>query len=316
MMIRRDTKEGFTWVHNTFIRDKRLSLAERGMLILLMSLPNDWKFTIAGIKAMVEDGREKVSSTLKALEKHGYLRRVQQYDENGGFTDLLYTFSDEPVFLDETQKLGEDNFTQVSADNDRNADVMPMTENPSAETTLPSNPSYNNNYNNKILIYESTTKERMCCSAAQTASSGKEEPTVPSGSREEKPVSKAKKSSKNIDKAVYEAIVSYLNDKAHTNYKSTTEATRRLINARFHEGHRIEDFFTVIDRKCAEWLGSGMAQYIRPQTLFGTKFESYLNAPDFIPNNTQGRQQGSQQQPVQRDYSTNMLDLLNEYLGV
>jgi hypothetical protein len=59
---------------------------------------------------MVEDGREKVSSTLKALEKHGYLRRVQQYDENGGFTDLLYTFSDEPVFHEGTHKLGEENF--------------------------------------------------------------------------------------------------------------------------------------------------------------------------------------------------------------
>ena len=58
-----------------------------------------------------------------------------------------------------------------------------------------------------------------------------------------------------------------------------------------------------------------MAQYLRPQTLFGTKFESYLNAPDYTGNNAQSRQQGSQQPPVQRDYSTNMIDLLNEYLG-
>ncbi len=42
MMIRREAKESFTWVHNTFIRDKRLSLAERGMLLLLISL-SDWE---------------------------------------------------------------------------------------------------------------------------------------------------------------------------------------------------------------------------------------------------------------------------------
>ena len=318
MMIRREAKESFTWVHNTFIRDKRLSLAERGMLILLMSLPNDWKFTIAGIKSMVEDGREKVSSTLKALEKHGYLRRVQQYDENGGFTDLLYTFSDEPVFLEGTRKLGEENFTKISAENDGNAGVMPMTENPSAETTLPSNPSYNNNYNNELLIYESITKENMCCRAAQ-ASQPEQMKTASSdvheGQDKGQRKGQTKKSRKSIDNAVYDAIVAHLNEKAHTNYKPTTESTRRLINARLAEGHSVEDFMTVIDHKCAEWLGSGMAQYLRPQTLFGTKFEGYLNAPDYTTICYKNRQQNTQEAPVERDYSTNMIDLLNEYLG-
>jgi hypothetical protein len=45
------------------------------------------------------------------------------------------------------------------------------------------------------------------------------------------------------------------------------------------EGFTIDDFKTVIDKKCAEWLGdSKMEPYLRPETLFGTKFESYLNA--------------------------------------
>ena len=115
--------------------------------------------------------------------------------------------------------------------------------------------------------------------------------------------------------AVYDAIVAHLNEKAHTNYKPTTESTRRLINARLAEGHSVEDFMTVIDHKCAEWLGSGMAQYLRPQTLFGTKFEGYLNAPDYTTICYQNRQQNTQEALVERDYSTNMIDLLNEYLG-
>ena len=113
-----------------------------------------------------------------------------------------------------------------------------------------------------------------------------------------------------------EAIVSYLNAKAHTNYKPTTEATRRLINARIKEGHTLQDFKTVIDRKSAEWNGSGMAQYLRPQTLFGTKFESYLNTPDFTGNaNNSVRQPSPPAQNTPKDYSTDMIDLLNEYLG-
>ena len=307
-MIRKEAKESFTWVHNTFIRDKRLSLAERGMLLLLISLPNDWSFSIAGIKAMVQDGREKVSSTLKALEEHGYLRRVQRYDENGAFTDLLYSFSDEPVFLDDAHKPGDENFTKVSEESAEKADFMPMTENPHTAPTDTSNPSNINNYNNKILIYESTTKEIMCCEAAQREAEAEVKP--------ENKLSKPKKAKKSIDTAVYEAIVTYLNEKAHTNYKHTTAATRRLIDARIKEGHSVEDFKTVIDRKSAEWMGSGMAQYLRPHTLFGTKFESYLNAPDYTANfNSYGKQNGQNTQDVPKDYSTDMIDLLNEYLG-
>lgn len=76
----------------------------------------------------------------------------------------------------------------------------------------------------------------------------------------------------------YSIIISYLNEKAGTNYKSNTKSTQRYINARISEGYTIDDFKTVIDIKCAEWLNDKkMKQYLRPETLFGTKFESYLN---------------------------------------
>lgn len=74
------------------------------------------------------------------------------------------------------------------------------------------------------------------------------------------------------------AIVDYLNKAAGTNYRSSTKATARHIEARLNEGFTLEDFFTVIDRKVAEWKWSEMEKYLRPETLFGTKFEGYLNA--------------------------------------
>lgn len=77
----------------------------------------------------------------------------------------------------------------------------------------------------------------------------------------------------------YVSIVSYLNEKAGTAYKPTTSKTQAAIKARLAEGFTEEDFYTVIDKKCAEWLGdSKMEKYLRPETLFGTKFEGYLNA--------------------------------------
>lgn len=74
-------------------------------------------------------------------------------------------------------------------------------------------------------------------------------------------------------------IVEYLNEKAGTNFKVKSKNTQQHIHARIQEGFTVEDFKTVIDKKVATWKGTEYEQYLRPSTLFGTKFESYLNAP-------------------------------------
>ena len=74
-------------------------------------------------------------------------------------------------------------------------------------------------------------------------------------------------------------IVDYLNEKAHKNYRSNNKTTIRHINARLKEGRTLSDFKQVIDNRCATWLGTDMEQYLRPGTLFGSKFEDDLNAP-------------------------------------
>ena len=83
---------------------------------------------------------------------------------------------------------------------------------------------------------------------------------------------------KEKDKELYIYIIDYLNQKAGTNYKASTKKTKACIHARFEEGFTQDDFITVIDKKCDDWLGTDFEQYLRPETLFGTKFESYLNA--------------------------------------
>lgn len=80
------------------------------------------------------------------------------------------------------------------------------------------------------------------------------------------------------DDIPYDRVIKYLNAKAGTNYRATNKATQRLIKARFNEGMTTKDFKKVIDNKCNDWLKDPkMCGYLRPATLFGSKFESYLN---------------------------------------
>lgn len=89
------------------------------------------------------------------------------------------------------------------------------------------------------------------------------------------------------DHATYKEILDYLNSKTGTRYRSSSKATQRLIKARSNEGFEVEDFKRVIDNKVASWgKDPKMSQYLRPTTLFGPKFEAYLNEQAVIDQPT------------------------------
>lgn len=115
----------------------------------------------------------------------------------------------------------------------------------------------------------------------------------------EKPIQlNTNKLNTNID---YKYIVDYLNSKAGTKYKDSTPKTRQFIKARINEKFTLPDFEKVIDNMCIEWKGTTMEKYLRPETLFGTKFESYLNrTPKKEPT----------KKPEARQYSKEQLDEL------
>ena len=73
-------------------------------------------------------------------------------------------------------------------------------------------------------------------------------------------------------------IVRYLNEVCGTAFRPSSERTRRLINTRYSEGYGIDDFRLMIDYMHDQWSGTCQAQYLRPETLFGPKFEGYLQA--------------------------------------
>lgn len=80
-------------------------------------------------------------------------------------------------------------------------------------------------------------------------------------------------------------IIDYLNKKIGSNYKPNTKSTAQCINARLKEGFKVDDFKKVIDNQYDKWFGTEWEQYLRPQTLFGSKFENYLNTPIKNKNN-------------------------------
>ena len=83
------------------------------------------------------------------------------------------------------------------------------------------------------------------------------------------------------DNVPYQEIVNHLNNSAGTNYRASSKKTRELIKARINEGYTLEDFKVVIEKKTREWINNNkMKGYLRPETLFGTKFEGYLNQPE------------------------------------
>ncbi|WP_294742104.1 conserved phage C-terminal domain-containing protein [uncultured Exiguobacterium sp.] len=111
----------------------------------------------------------------------------------------------------------------------------------------------------------------------RTDASGQIEPTITLSL----PERSSETSSKTIveqDSTLAHDIIDYLNMKASKKYKATSKTARRHINARIKDGFTLDDFKQVIDNKIRDWTHDPkMSKFIRPETLFGTKFESYLN---------------------------------------
>ena len=104
----------------------------------------------------------------------------------------------------------------------------------------------------------------------------------------EKEIKPARPSSGKPDPIPYAKIIDYLNNKAGRSFKNV-EANKKLIRARWNEGFVFDDFKKVIDIKTNEWIkDTKMASYLRPATLFGNKFDQYLNQkPKEVINNRQ-----------------------------
>ena len=95
-VFRIERTRDYTVMSNHHLRNANLSLKAKGLLSMMLSLPEDWDYTTKGL-CICRDGVDSIASALKELEKHGYLTRQRARFDNGRLGDIEYTIHEKPV---------------------------------------------------------------------------------------------------------------------------------------------------------------------------------------------------------------------------
>ena len=142
-VVRVHKNTNFTIMSNHHFKEKKMSLKAKGLLSLMLSLPEDWNYSISGLVTLSKDGKDSVMSALGELETFGYLERTRMINSKGQFSGIEYNIYEEP----QTKNPVEDN---------------PILDNPILGYTNAENPPQLNtnklNTNNNKIIKESNTK--------------------------------------------------------------------------------------------------------------------------------------------------------------
>lgn len=104
-VFRVEKTKDFTVMSNFHLRDVELSLKAKGLLSLMLSLPEDWDYTTKGLACICKDGVDSITSALKELENYGYLTRQRTRYENGRLGDITYTIHEKPVSQEEKEEM-------------------------------------------------------------------------------------------------------------------------------------------------------------------------------------------------------------------
>lgn len=137
-VIRINKTADYTIMSNTHFKEKRMSLKAKGLLSLMLSLPDGWDYSIAGLVTLSKDGKDSVMTALQELEEFCYLKRTRSIDEKGQFAGYDYDIFEKP-YADKP-----------------NAET-PNEENPYAENPNTENPPQLNT--NQLITNQSSIKE-------------------------------------------------------------------------------------------------------------------------------------------------------------
>lgn len=140
-ILRKNNKEQYTTIPQGLLRDERLSLKDIGLLVSMLALPDNWKFSENGLEAIFKnDGQASIRTGLKNLEYAGYLHRKRERGADGKITAVTWYLYDEPIAHPEYRKPHLENPSVV----------IPSLENPPQSNTKQSNTK------------ESKTKVHIC----------------------------------------------------------------------------------------------------------------------------------------------------------
>ena len=95
-VFRVNKTKNYSIISNFHFKEKKMSLKAKGLLSLMLSLPDDWNYSVSGLVALSKDGKDSVMSALNELEKFGYLIRTRVVNEKGQFNGVEYNIFEEP----------------------------------------------------------------------------------------------------------------------------------------------------------------------------------------------------------------------------
>ncbi len=92
-VFRVEKTSDYTVMANHHLRNTALSLKAKGLLSLMLSLPEDWDYTTKGLARICKNGIDSICATVKELEAHGYVERRRVRNEKGQMTTVEYTLN-------------------------------------------------------------------------------------------------------------------------------------------------------------------------------------------------------------------------------
>lgn len=135
-VFRVEKTKDFTIMSNHHLRNTELSLKAKGLLSLMLSLPEDWDYTTKGLAHICKDGVDSITTALKELERHGYLTRQRLRYDNGQLGDIEYTIHEQPVSTENTGLSPKrENPRQVKPEQAKPKQAEPEQENPAQLNT-------------------------------------------------------------------------------------------------------------------------------------------------------------------------------------
>lgn len=98
-VLKNKTQNNFTMISNNVLRDKELSMKDRGVLCTICSLPDGWEFSIAGLSAIVPDGVDAIRASIVNLENLGYMERTKARGKDGKYMSEIEVFTEKRAML-------------------------------------------------------------------------------------------------------------------------------------------------------------------------------------------------------------------------
>ena len=99
-IYRSEKNKDYVVMINVFLQRKDLSIKAKGLLAYMLSLPDDWKFTVAGLTSQLKECKSSVAAILDELERNGYLRRHYTRATDGKIAESVYEIFEEPLLPD------------------------------------------------------------------------------------------------------------------------------------------------------------------------------------------------------------------------